>query len=416
MEKLGRFVLQTIGVIGAEFAMVIVAGFIAPQNRTLATVFLAVLAAVAGYSTFKPLFQSRFFGPIGTGFVAVTAGLSAVGFYTAPLDAASLSALRGTNPSQYLVEIHKTDPDLWMKELAVLDPPQFAVEKDKQAQGAALAAKEAEAKSAEASKLALDEAAKKTQDFEALHQKIVADIARADWVDARTNLASARREFSDDYPAIEPEIEAAALAAAKALPASDTEGSQRAYELLALMQPDNDAYAAKVKIYADQQAAIRAKAEAVRLAPVKKLVKEVDKVEGVTYLQSRYRPKYLNTRSTVYLYIGTKEGYRPTLRMKVQYTASDWLFVQDMAVGMAGMKFAFIDGPFERDNNSTIWEWVDVEPNPLQIEMLRKMAEVDDVTLRFDGQQYHKDVTLSSKDKQALREVLDAWDALNGTN
>ena len=100
--------------------------------------------------------------------------------------------------------------------------------------------------------------------------------------------------------------------------------------------------------------------------------------------------------------------------MKIQYTASDWLFVQTVSAWGGAVKEPLSDGPFERDNNSTIWEWVDVVPSGYQMEVLRTLATSKEAILRFEGQQYHKDVTLSSGDKQALRDVLTAYDVMMG--
>lgn len=430
MARLRRLFLQTVGALGAVIGLLFLTGLSQEMFKLPIAVVLAGFGIAAGYSAYRPFLTSPFVGRVGSGVVAVFAMLLAMATGFAPPEAEQMAALRAKNPTAYLAAVQRKDPGLWMTELAVLDPAQLAIETAKQADAAALAAKVAEdarvaaeqadkaaaaTKAAEAAQLAEAEAAQKASDFAALHQQIVADIAGADWVQARSHVSTARRNFADDFAAVSADIEATALKAAKALPATDPEANHAAYALLALIQPEDAGYAAKVKTYDDRQAAVRAKAEATRLAAVKKLIRNVDKVEGVTYLQSRNQPKYLNSRTSVYLYIGTRESGQSWLRMKVQYAASDWLFVQDMVVGMEGTKVDFISGPFERDNNSKIWEWVDVEPSPMQIALLRKMAKLDDVTLRFVGQQYHKDVALSSKDKQGLREVLAAWDVLHGS-
>jgi len=70
-------------------------------------------------------------------------------------------------------------------------------------------------------------------------------------------------------------------------------------------------------------------------------------------------------------------------------------------------------GSFERDHNADIWEWVDVTPNANQLEILRSASEAKDVVLRFHGTQYRRDVQMGQSDRQALKEVLTAFEALN---
>jgi hypothetical protein len=98
--------------------------------------------------------------------------------------------------------------------------------------------------------------------------------------------------------------------------------------------------------------------------------------------------------------------------LKVQYAASDWLFVNTVYAWHDGVKELLVAGQFERDNNSTIWEWQDVAPSDLQVTILESLANAKEAVLRFEGQQYRKDVTLSSADKKAIREVLTAYRAM----
>jgi hypothetical protein len=100
--------------------------------------------------------------------------------------------------------------------------------------------------------------------------------------------------------------------------------------------------------------------------------------------------------------------------MKVQYTSSDWLFVERVFAWYDGKKELLVNGPFERDNSTTIWEWMDVTPSDSQIRTLRALAEAKESILRFEGAQYRRDVTLEASDKNAIREVLLAYEAMRG--
>ncbi|AMY68204.1 hypothetical protein [Frigidibacter mobilis] len=207
--------------------------------------------------------------------------------------------------------------------------------------------------------------------------------------------------------AFKSEIEERLLALVRPLSASERDANLQGYELLAALRPENATYIRKVEQY--QQAI-----EAARTQAVTRLRKSEDRIEGITWYQHPNQPKYLNSRSTAYLYIGRRgEAGPPFLRLNIQYTASEWLFVRHVIAWHDGIKEPLTSGPFERDNNSVIWEWVDVAPSAVQVEILRSLAGAKEAVLRFEGDKYRRDVTLSAGDKAALREVLEAFEVMH---
>lgn len=212
------------------------------------------------------------------------------------------------------------------------------------------------------------------------------------------------------------EIEARMLDLVRPLPSSDRNSNLLGYNFLAVIRPEVIEYEAKVEIYekailAELQREVAAQ-EALRRRAISVLRKKEDRVDGVTWYRHPNAPKYTNSRSTVYLYIGKRGSQRPWLRMQVQYAASEWLFVNDVAAWHDGVKETLVSGSFERDNNSSIWEWVDVTPSEYQILVLRSLAESSEAILRFTGNQYSRDVKFSAGDKKAIREVLAAYEVM----
>lgn len=206
--------------------------------------------------------------------------------------------------------------------------------------------------------------------------------------------------------AIAQEIEDQTLKIVRPLPASEVEKNLAGYELLAAIRPENATYTQKVTHYSNRK-------KQARQAAVARLRRSEDKVEGITWYHHPNEPKHVNSRSTAYLYVGQRgKTGRPWLRLKVQYTASSWLFVENVIAWHDGIKEPLISGRFERDNNSTIWEWQDVSPTGYQLEVLRSLASAKEAILRFEGLQYRKDVTLSARDKKAIREVLLAYEIM----
>ncbi len=249
-----------------------------------------------------------------------------------------------------------------------------------------------------------------TEDQEAQKRaKMEADVRRGvdalRWSDARVRyqMLSNAGLVTDEF---KNEIESQMIELVRPLPASEREANLEGYQFLAAVRPENSDYAAKIESYEQAIAAERMQAVSI-------LRKKEDRIEGITWYQHPNQPKYLNSRSTAFLYIGRQGDLgRPWLRLKVQYTSSDWLFVERVTAWHDGVKEPLISGSFERDNNSTIWEWMDVAPDEYQVEVLRSLAHAEDAILRFEGDQYHRDVTLSSSDKKALRDVLVAFEVM----
>lgn len=232
-------------------------------------------------------------------------------------------------------------------------------------------------------------------------------IEKREWTVARRRYESlAAGDY--DLEAFTAEIEARILELVRPIPASDYQANLEGYTLLSILQPENALYAGKVESYRKQM-------ERARLAAVDRLQKSTDRIENLTWYEHSNQPKYLNSRSTVYLYIGRRgEDGTPFLRMNIQYTGDDWLFVENVVAWHDGIRVPFFEGSFQRDNNTSVWEWVDERPSAQQIEVLRQMAEADEAILRYEGEQYRRDVTLSTGDKTAIREVLLAYETMGG--
>ncbi len=48
----------------------------------------------------------------------------------------------------------------------------------------------------------------------------------------------------------------------------------------------------------------------------------------------------------------------------------------------------------------------------IQFEMLQKIAESNETIIRFQGDDYHYDLTVTKTDKEIIRDVLDLYKAL----
>lgn len=134
-----------------------------------------------------------------------------------------------------------------------------------------------------------------------------------------------------------------------------------------------------------------------------------DEFENSSFYRDRRTPSYAN-ENFIYPYIGEQNG-QYWLRLKFQYAASEWLFIQKAIILADGQKFE-IYGTWEKDHDSDIWEWLDLPVTESEYLMLDDIANAKDVKIRYEGSQYRKDRTITSKEKDIIKKTLDIYDKL----
>lgn len=149
-------------------------------------------------------------------------------------------------------------------------------------------------------------------------------------------------------------------------------------------------------------------------AALAKMTAEVDEVRGMTFYYSKAWPYYADTRSYVLPYIGTSKD-NTWLRLAYHYTGEDWVFFTDVTVSVDGENyyrtFSYYD--VERDNQyGNVWEWIDVEPDDSDVEMLRAVAASEKTIVRFQGDTYWSDLVVTAEDKAAINEILDTFEMM----
>lgn len=164
-----------------------------------------------------------------------------------------------------------------------------------------------------------------------------------------------------------------------------------------------------------QQAARQREAQEQRriAAALGKMNRTFDRIENVAWYRDKTSPRFTNYNG-FFLYIGKKEGGTPVLRLRVQYNADDWLFIQSFFVVADGRRFDYDPAAFERDNSSEIWEWYDEIATQRDLNMVRAVIASREAVIRFTGRQYRRDKIITAGQKAALQNVLDAYTALGG--
>lgn len=117
-----------------------------------------------------------------------------------------------------------------------------------------------------------------------------------------------------------------------------------------------------------------------------------------------------------YLYIGVPDGGQPYLRFKWMYTDETWLFVKRITLSVDGEKVGSAPVSFfavKRDNSGgRIWEWQDEPVNDKDIPFFRKLAASKKTIVRYEGDKYYNDRTLSEGEKKAFAQILMAYEGM----
>ena len=236
-------------------------------------------------------------------------------------------------------------------------------------------------------------------------QGIETAMKRLDWRSAKGRyIALLERGLApDDYRNT---LEQQMLEKVAPLPSSQLKNNYLGYDFLAAIHPDH-------LVYKDKAAFYKTKLTAKHKTLIAKLNAKTDKIEGITWYHHPHDLANLKEAS-VSLYIGSKRQGEPWLRLKAEFTSRyGWLFAENVTAWHDGIKEPLVSGRFDRKNTSRVWEWLDVAPTDYQLEVLRSLSQADEAILRFNGSQRHVDVTLTTKDKRALKDVLASFEALS---
>lgn len=145
-----------------------------------------------------------------------------------------------------------------------------------------------------------------------------------------------------------------------------------------------------------------------------------DKVEGITWYFPKNMPQYINDRCYVTAMVAVRDG-TAWMCNRFNYTGDNWVFYNKVILSADGEKLEKDIGSFAttRDNGGgDVWEYYD---EPLQInggmdqdeiQFMAKIAYANEAIIRFQGDDYSHDYTVSSTDKQMIRDAIELYRAL----
>ena len=144
---------------------------------------------------------------------------------------------------------------------------------------------------------------------------------------------------------------------------------------------------------------------------------DYDKVEGITWYMHKNMPEYIDERCYIIPYLGVR-GEDAWICIRYNYTESDWIFWESLTIVADGQKYTEYVGSFNtvRDNDGgVVWEWYDKVLNvnvPMEnatIQMMETIANSTETIIRFQGDDYSYDLTVTDADKQMIRDALELY-------
>jgi hypothetical protein len=149
---------------------------------------------------------------------------------------------------------------------------------------------------------------------------------------------------------------------------------------------------------------------------LEKLDADHDDMNDVTWYHDKKVPNYWFSYMQVYM--GKKSTGSPWLRLKLQYYAASWLFVESYVIKTDSNTYTLpvVSQCMDRDVNSggSIREYYDIQATPSTYKMLSDIASSQHVKLRYVGKSYYKDRDLKEKEKEGIQNVLAAFSAMKG--
>lgn len=117
-------------------------------------------------------------------------------------------------------------------------------------------------------------------------------------------------------------------------------------------------------------------------------------------------PTYTN-QNGIYCYFQTNNGIPSNLRLRMQYHADDWLFIQKVQFSIDNIAYEFIPRKTERDsgNGGMIWEWFDEGMSKSNTELLNALANAKSAKIKIIGRQYYKIKPITSNQIRDVKEV-----------
>jgi tetratricopeptide (TPR) repeat protein len=137
-----------------------------------------------------------------------------------------------------------------------------------------------------------------------------------------------------------------------------------------------------------------------------------DDFKDVLFYTHKSSPKGVS-QAGVFAYIATNDYYT-NLRFAINYSASEFLFIKSYIVKADDKSFDFESDVKLDHSGGLIWEWTDRLVGSKDYEIIKAIAYAESAKIRFQGRDYYYDKEITEQEKEAFREILELYEALDG--
>lgn len=124
-------------------------------------------------------------------------------------------------------------------------------------------------------------------------------------------------------------------------------------------------------------------------------------------------PVHVN-HNGIYCYFQVVDGKASNFRLKIQYAADDWLFIQYYIFSIDDIVFEYRPDNIENDNDSSIWEWSDNQITTKNSSLINALAMAKKAKIKLEGRQYYKVKDITSVQLKSIQRTLKLFRAMGG--
>jgi hypothetical protein len=134
---------------------------------------------------------------------------------------------------------------------------------------------------------------------------------------------------------------------------------------------------------------------------------------NLVWYEPKTAPNFRNANG-FYCYFGTKNGAPYVLRIVHQYSADDWLFIQNYKFSIDGKAYSYTPTEMKTDNDNGIWEWSDEVVDSEIKEILTALINCKSAKIRLEGRQYSKTKLISASQIKSIKETVELYKLIGG--
>ena len=147
----------------------------------------------------------------------------------------------------------------------------------------------------------------------------------------------------------------------------------------------------------------------------KKLFRDEDKIENHSwYKDYGFMLRDIQGKETgISAYMGRGKDNSIVLRYKFQYKDKEWLFINSIIIAADNERFEKQNITSKTENNySVIKEWYDILALDEDLKIMKAIINSKETTIRFKGNTAYSDYVVTTEEKAALKNVVEAYETL----